>query len=214
MSLTLFWVTLGVVAAIGVAIGIYYAVTRRHKKKTKKSEEETFLQQAPTPSPAAATITLTPRDTNPRVEYWSDAWRFKQPDVGVISFDVVKESGLIVTIGNLAGYPKEGYSIIVDKRGGHETSYADTKTSMTYIARLPMMDGPAHNSAAVRNVELANIRRHIVITYDHGYIEVFVDGLKVIAYNDPIPSAGMSYVGFGDLGLKSGVGTIDNLVIT
>jgi len=165
------------------------------------------------PTVMGDSVRIVPRDTIRKVEYWSDKWRFNQPDVGHVSFIVNKNSGLIVSLSDQPGYPKGGYAFVIDERGGQTTNFADTTTSATYLTRLPQMECPASNSALVRNVELQNQPRRIDIDYRHGIVELSVDGVMVIGYNDPFPMSNVSYVGFGDTGLKSGEGIISDLVI-
>lgn len=140
-----------------------------------------------------------------------------------------------MTLADAPGYPKGGYAFVIDQRGGRTTNLSDTTTSATYLTRLPQMEAPASNSALVRNVELANVPRHIDIDYRHGIIELYVDGVLAIGYNgaslrsigsrkhtqsltnrfaDPFPNSNISYVGFGTMGIKSGEGLVTNLVIT
>lgn len=165
------------------------------------------------PTVDGESLRIVPRDTLLKVEYWDDRWRFNQPDIGHVSFVVNKNSGLVVTIADAPGYPKGGYAFVIDQRGGKTTNLSDTTTSSTYLTRLPQMEAPASNSALVRNVELANVPRKIDIDYRHGIIELYVDGVLAIGYNDPFPNSNISYVGFGTMGIKSGEGLITNLVI-
>ena len=211
-------VILAVVAVVAVVVSIVVIKRKQKKQKPKGAGVSATLDRAnmpvATPEVSVPAIQLVPRDVDTHVETWSDDWHFAQPDRGTVSFDVQKDSGLIVSLADRPGHPHVGYAVTIDRRGGVMTNFLDTVTSMTYISRLPVMDAPINSSAMVRNVELdADTKHHFDISYEHGYIEVSVDGRRVLACNDKLPTPGVQYVGLGDCGLKSGVGMITNLVI-
>jgi hypothetical protein len=228
---SLLYGTIGAVVITFIILGIYYALKRGDAPiywqppgssaaaeapgqvgdMTKEAEVPALPVQGP--SIDGESLRIVPRDTLLKVEYWSDRWRFNQPDLGHVSFTVNKNSGLVVSLSDQPGYPKAGYAFVIDRRGGHTTNFSDTTTSATYLTRLPQMDAPASNSALARNLELSNQPRRIDITYKHGVAELYVDGVLALSYNDPFPVSNISYVGFGDTGIKSGDGLITQLVI-
>lgn len=184
------------------------------KKQTQKAVKPSNTAVAPTKkSDEGISFQIVPRDYDKRIEYWDDTWRFEQYDIGSVEFEVAKESGLIVTFSTHAGYPKDGYAVIFDQRGSGDTNLYDSSTSVTYISRLPNINGAASAHANVRNVELAGTPRHVRVTYQHGVIEVFVNGEGVLRYKDPAPPTQIQYVGFGHTGIQSGIGRISRMRI-
>ena len=157
------------------------------------SPMQVYDEPQPPPKPTYS-MQIVPRSTSTHVDYWNDNWHFSQPDSGSLEFYVRKDSGLVVSLANQPGYPTVGYAVTIDKRGGVMTNFNDTVTSATYVARLPAMDSPLNSSSFVRNCELdADASHHFKIAYDHGYIEVFCDGVRVLAASDPMPTPGVQF---------------------
>lgn len=151
-----------------------------------------------------------------QVTNWNDAWRFQQPDKGHVAFNVQKESGLVVTLSNSPGFPQAGYALVLDKRGSNGyVDYTDHTMSTSYFADAFNLDTPLNSSfGLIRNVELcAQQVHHIDITYDHGIIQAWYDGRRILNYYDSAANPGLSYVGFGTTGLASGPGIISGLTI-
>jgi len=83
------------------------------------------------PTVRGENVRIVPRDTLLKVEYWSDKWRFNQPDIGRISFVVNKNSGLVVSLADQPGYPKAGYAFVIDQRGGQVSYQLAASTPQT-----------------------------------------------------------------------------------
>lgn len=164
----------------------------------------------------SSSFLLQPNSVHTKVEAWNPAWRFGQPDKGTVSFDVQKECGLVFTLSNTCGYPQSGYGIVIDRRGSNAfIDASDRKMSTSYLADVTSLDTPLNTSYGLKhNVELCSSRmHHIDLAYDHGSMQVFFDGTKILDFYDTQANPGVAYVGFGTTGLFSGPGRISNLVI-
>jgi hypothetical protein len=214
-------VGLALVSAVIASFSVSIRYRRNHRKQnTEHQNKNKNLSRSAAPTvdsemsllrgggvTVEGPLNLVPRDVEKRIDYWNDKWRFESLDVGSVEFDVHKESGVVVSFSDAPNYPKNGYALILDERNMSD------RMSMTYLTRLPAMDAPINANAAIRNAELQSVQHHIKMTYDHGYIEVYMDGVKLLAYNDPMPPTQISYVGFGDCGMLSGSGKLTNIVI-
>lgn len=221
------------VVAIAVAVSLALAVTvlvvvitvvmRRlgggGRQDHKRPEAGTVLRptldtlKAATKTVRIPSLTLTPTDTEKRIDHWNNTWRFAALDQGSVEFTVKKEAGAVVSFADAPDYPKNGYALVIDERNNSTTG---DLTSLSYLTRLPTMDAPINANAAIRNIELGASPQgtRVRMTFHHGYVEVYVNGTKVIAYNDPMPATQISYVGFGTCGLSSGTGELSNIVIS
>lgn len=219
-------IAVATLVALAVAAVVVAAVMRRRRQRKagdhKRPEAGTVMKPTldtlKTGAAAAKVVripslTLTPTDTEKRIDHWNDKWRFAALDQGSVEFIVKKEAGAVVSFADAPSYPKNGYALVIDERNN---SVAGDLTSLTYLTRLPTMDAPINANAAIRNIELGASPQgtRVKMTYDHGYIEVYVDGTKVLAYNDPMPATQISYVGFGTCGLLSGTGELSDIVIS
>ena len=172
-------------------------------------------REEPPAPPVTSSTVVTPHDYDKRIENWDESWQFRQPDEGTVDFDVTKDSGLIVCISTVSGYPQDGYAVLIDQRGQGDTDPFDDNTSVSYISRVPNLNGPISAHANARGVELSRTRSsHITIHYRAGYVEVLRNGVKFLQTRDMTATPGVQYVGFGHTGVRSGVGHIKNIVIT
>src|SRR5579872_4443285 len=133
--LTVVLVVVGIVVAAAVIFVVVKAVRDRKKRHHKGALPplQRREEMPSAPETKGQTIEIVPRSVDTHVEYWSSEWHFAQPDRGTVSFDVQKDSGLVMTLCNAPGYPSVGYALTIDKRGGVMTNYADQVTSMTYV---------------------------------------------------------------------------------
>ena len=212
----------GVAIAVAIAgVIVLYVILRPRTSSAKRVSfaKPLVTKQAPAPPAPPAPLessvaTIIPRDYNQRIENWDDAWRFKQPDEGMVEFSISKPNGLIVVLSSTVGYAKEGYAVVIDQRGSGDQDPYDQTTSVSYVSRLPSINGAATAHALARNVKLGGGRRHKVrVVYDHGLLDVFVDGVRVLRYRDMMPAGSIQYVGLGSSGLISGVGHVTHMMI-
>lgn len=210
------------VVALALAAVVVAAIMSRRRKQQKKASKDAHKrpEEGTVVKPTLETLAkvripslqLTPTDTEKRIDHWSDKWRFQRFDQGSVEFTVQKEAGVVVSFADAPSYPKNGYALVLDERNNSTTG---DLTSMTYLTRLPTMDAPINANAAIRNIELGASPQGTVVkmTYDHGYIEVYVNGTRVLYFNDNLASTQIAYVGFGTCGLSSGSGVLSNIVI-
>lgn len=217
---------LGALLVLAILLGLGYLVWKRYGSELESDLEDwtdsnaggggngdsgTVLPSGPGAPPV--TTTVTPSDYDKRIENWDDRWRFRQPDTGTVSFDVTKPSGLIVCLSTRAGYAQDGYAVVIDARGSGDTDPFDDKTSVSYVSRLPQINGAISTHANARGVELAGKPCRITVSYRSGYIEAARNGVVFLRARDRAPTPGVSYVAFGHTGLKSGVGLLQNIVV-
>lgn len=160
---------------------------------------------------APATVSIIPTDVGTRIENSDPSWRFAHADNGLVSFKVQKNSGLVVALTERpnGGIPQDGYVVVLDRRG---SDAGDAKTSMSYVAKATDPESPI-NSQMVRNVELNGEVHSVEVGYQHGTTTVSVDGKQILSASDSYARPGIAYVSFGHTGLRSGPGSIRDLVV-
>lgn len=214
-------VSLVVAGVVGIGLLIYVVYNRMQDNNNRNRMQDNKRMQGSAAVDAAESVkkqgeslVVETKDYDKRIEYWKDQWKFGQRDAGKVEFDVQKSSGVIVALSSATGYPRDGYAVILDEHGSKDIDPFDNATATSYVARLPNINGAAASHAIVRGSLLGGKKRHVVITYQHGYVCVNIDGQDVLKYTDPFPSSNIHSVGFGSTGLQSGVGYISNLIIS
>lgn len=208
-SLLTILLILGPVVIVGALI--VYVVYRISKdvEENEDKDKATGHQRSANPSDDATEIVPTTFDR--QVQKHSPEWAFGEKDNGSVEFDVIKPSGLMVVLSTDYEQPKAGYAVILDERGSGDDNLSDIGTSVSYISRLPQINGPASANALARATRLANKPTHVRITYKHGDLRAYVNGEPLVDMFDPFPTTGLKYVSFGHLGVQSGAGLVQNI---
>jgi hypothetical protein len=192
---------------LGILAYVLYEIANRNTSPSPSPSPSPPPSPPPSPGPQ-----IIPRDYDRRIETWDDNWVFAGSDRGRVEFSVTKPNGLIVALSTTRHYTKAGYAVVLDQRGTAYEDPFDNNTSVSYVCRLPNINGPISNYAAARDVLLSNeTPRHVVVDFEHGRIRVAMDGKTILEYRDPAPTTGVRYVGFGHLGVRSGTGQLLNV---
>lgn len=206
---------LGPVVLVGALIVFVIYRIMKDVDKNKGGTDAPMQVGANTPDNHGGdeTATLIPRTYDRMVQAHSEDWAFAEEDNGSVEFDVIKPSGLLVVLSTEYEQPRAGYAVILDERGSGDDNLSDIGTSVSYISRLPQINGPASANAAARGLKLHNKSTHVQISYKHGDLRVFVNGEPLVDLFDPFPTTGVRYVSFGHLGTESGVGFVKNISV-
>lgn len=204
-----------IIGGIAASLFLLYAIYNELKDDADDNPQTPPVSPdaVPTPTPLPQQRTeIVPRDYDRRIENWDSAWTFTEPDRGTVSFVVRKNNGLIIALSTTPDHAQAGYAIVLDQRGSAHQDPYDHNTSVSFVSRLPNINGALSSFANARDVLLSDhAERRVHVQYEHGRITVHVDGTKVLEYRDPAPTTGVKYIGFGHLGMRSGTGILSRI---